>query len=282
MSADKISKAPTVILQFTDLSLFVAKSARGFDRVNKAGKVFNCCVHCSFLSFDFFSFLQSTLLRCLGGRETPDRGSIIKSAGTRVVFVEQDQQWGDFTVTQAIFADSSSPQAVASCNYVSAMYHLETLAASASVSTSTSEPVFVTSIDGVEDVDRKEAVAKQNSDMETAEAALALAVEGMEAAPGAWEYQEKGLRLVEKMQVCRGGGGQEERVMMRRKMSALSGGEKKRVALAAALLLAPDVLLLDEVSFHHTSHSLGSQHIVTLYDLHLFFSVLLPPFHINY
>lgn len=118
---------------------------------------------------------------------------------TNVVYVEQDRDWGDMLVYEAIFSDDSA-QAKACKLYSQAL-----------------QP------DVIDD----------SGDL------LTVASDAMESS-NAWDYQEKGISIAEKLNIGSS--------YMYRHLSTMSGGERKRVTLTAALLKAPDVLLLDEVS----------------------------------
>lgn len=92
LSCRSLCKTYAEIPQFRDIALNLGKGQRvGLIGVNGAGK--------------------STLLRTLAGLEKADEGSVEVAVGASVVYVDQEPNWGDIRVFEAIFS-GDSPQAV--------------------------------------------------------------------------------------------------------------------------------------------------------------------------
>ena len=181
LKATGLSKAYTGEPQFRDISFNLQKGIRvGLIGVNGAGK--------------------STLLKCLSKSMNPDEGSIETAANANIILCEQEPEWGDKMVYEALFAGQGE-MAVAARLYFQSM-----------------DPAHS------ED-----------------EALLARALDLMSTA-NAWDYQQEGLSIAEKLNI--------DSDFMYRRLKTMSGGEKKRVGLSASLLQKPDVLLLDEPTNH--------------------------------
>ena len=87
IKCDTLTKSFTGIPQFSAISLNVAKGQRvGLIGVNGAGK--------------------STFLKCLCGLENADSGTIETASGSNVIYVDQEPDWGDIVVYEALFAGS--------------------------------------------------------------------------------------------------------------------------------------------------------------------------------
>jgi ATP-binding cassette subfamily F protein uup len=89
LKCDGLSKTYREKAQFEEVAFNLCAGDRiGLIGVNGAGK--------------------STLLRCLAGAERPDAGTVERSKTANVIFVEQDPNWGDCLVTDALF-DGNTP-----------------------------------------------------------------------------------------------------------------------------------------------------------------------------
>jgi ATP-binding cassette subfamily F protein uup len=89
LKCDGLSKTYREKAQFEEIAFNLCAGDRiGLIGVNGAGK--------------------STLLRCLAGAERPDAGSVERSKTSNVIFVEQDPNWGDCLVADALFDGSSA------------------------------------------------------------------------------------------------------------------------------------------------------------------------------
>ena len=87
-----LTKAFTGTPQFEDIKLVIGKGARtGIVGINGAGK--------------------STLLKCLAKIESADAGSIETATNANVIYVDQEPDWGDVQVYEALFAGSSKAAA---------------------------------------------------------------------------------------------------------------------------------------------------------------------------
>jgi ATP-binding cassette subfamily F protein uup len=101
LKCDSLSKSFTGIPQFDSVSLNLARGQRtGLIGVNGAGK--------------------STFLKCLAGIESADSGKIESATNSNVIYVDQEPDWGDILVCEALFS-GSSPAALATRKYYSLM-----------------------------------------------------------------------------------------------------------------------------------------------------------------
>ena len=88
LSCRNLGKTYADIPQFKDIALNLGKGQRlGLIGVNGAGK--------------------STLLRILAGIDKPDEGTVEMAIGANVVYVEQEPDWGDIPVYEAVFRGDS-------------------------------------------------------------------------------------------------------------------------------------------------------------------------------
>lgn len=88
LRCEGLTKSFTGTPQFKDIGLTLGKGQRlGLIGVNGAGK--------------------STLLKCLARVDTPDEGTIEVSSKANVVFVEQEPDWGNIKVYEALFTGDS-------------------------------------------------------------------------------------------------------------------------------------------------------------------------------
>jgi ATPase subunit of ABC transporter with duplicated ATPase domains len=62
---------------------------------------------------------KSTFLRCLAKKDTADKGIIETASNTNVVYVDQEPDWGNRLVYEALFG-GDSPQAIAVRMYMKA------------------------------------------------------------------------------------------------------------------------------------------------------------------
>ena len=94
LKCESLTKAWTGIPQFEGISLNLAKGQRvGLIGVNGAGK--------------------STLLKCLGGIDSADSGRVEVATNTKVIYVDQEPDWGSIAVYEALFG---GPQLSATTN----------------------------------------------------------------------------------------------------------------------------------------------------------------------
>jgi ABC-type branched-subunit amino acid transport system ATPase component len=101
LSCMGLTKAFTGTPQFEDIKLVIGKGARtGIIGINGAGK--------------------STLLKCLAKIESADAGSIETATNANVIYVDQEPDWGDVQVYEALFAGPSKA-AVATRAYFKAL-----------------------------------------------------------------------------------------------------------------------------------------------------------------
>ena len=101
LRCDGISKSYTGVPQLEDVALCVCKGQRiGLVGGNGAGK--------------------STFLKMLAKVMSPDRGTIEISSTANTVFVEQEPDWGDILVYEALFA-GITPEATATRKYFKAL-----------------------------------------------------------------------------------------------------------------------------------------------------------------
>ncbi len=88
LKCDSLTKAWTGIPQFEGISLNLAKGQRvGLIGVNGAGK--------------------STLLKCLSGIDSADSGRVEVATNTKVIYVDQEPDWGSIAVYEALFGGSA-------------------------------------------------------------------------------------------------------------------------------------------------------------------------------
>jgi len=143
LKCEGLSKSFTGIPQFQLISLNLARGQRvGLIGLNGAGK--------------------STLLKCLGQIENADEGSVESAANSNVIYVDQEPNWGDIPVYEALF-DGSSQTAVATRSYYSTLQASE-------LQSNLEEDMF----------------SKVTDAMETS---------------NGWEYQERGLTTAEKLNI---------------------------------------------------------------------------------
>jgi ATP-binding cassette subfamily F protein uup len=101
LKCDKLSKSYVGTPQFDEINFTLGRGQRvGLIGVNGAGK--------------------STLMKCLARTEQADSGTVETLSNTNVVFVEQDREWGDKSVYEALY-DGSSVQAAAARAYTLAL-----------------------------------------------------------------------------------------------------------------------------------------------------------------
>lgn len=85
LKCEGITKSFTGVPQFQSVSLNLAKGQRvGLIGVNGAGK--------------------STLLKCLSKIESIDSGTIESASNANIIYVDQEPDWGNISVFQALFA----------------------------------------------------------------------------------------------------------------------------------------------------------------------------------
>ncbi len=101
LRCEGLTKAFTGVPQFEDIKLIIGKGARtGVVGVNGAGK--------------------STLLKCLAKIESADSGSVETATNANVIYVDQEPDWGDVQVYEALFSGPSE-QAIATRAYFKAL-----------------------------------------------------------------------------------------------------------------------------------------------------------------
>ena len=89
LKCESLSKSFTGIPQFESVSFNLARGQRtGLIGVNGAGK--------------------STFLKCLAGIESADSGKIEAAANSNVIYVDQEPDWGDILVYEALFSGASA------------------------------------------------------------------------------------------------------------------------------------------------------------------------------
>ena len=85
LRCEGLTKSFTGVPQFQDIKLVIGKGARtGVIGVNGAGK--------------------STLLKCLAKIENADSGSVETATNANVIYVDQEPDWGDIFVYEALFS----------------------------------------------------------------------------------------------------------------------------------------------------------------------------------
>lgn len=100
LRCDGLTKSYVGTPQFQDISLTLGKGQRiGLIGVNGAGK--------------------STLLKCLAKIETIDSGNIEMASNTNIIYVDQEPDWGNICVYEALFSGKSD-LAVATRQYLKA------------------------------------------------------------------------------------------------------------------------------------------------------------------
>ena len=88
LRCDSLSKSFTGTPQFQDISFTLGKGQRvGLIGVNGAGK--------------------STLLKCLAKIDSPDSGEVESGKLCNVVYVDQEPNWGNIQVYEALFAGTT-------------------------------------------------------------------------------------------------------------------------------------------------------------------------------
>eukprot|EP01038_Epipyxis_sp_PR26KG_P007928 gene7928-10761_t len=101
LKCDGLSKSYTGVPQFNSISLNLGKGQRvGLIGVNGAGK--------------------STLLRCLAKIDSADSGMVEFASNCNVIYVDQEPEWGNIKVFEALFS-GSNPEAKASRLYYNAL-----------------------------------------------------------------------------------------------------------------------------------------------------------------
>ena len=101
LKCDGLTKSHTGTPQFENINFNLAKGSRvGLIGVNGCGK--------------------STLLKCLAGKMTPDKGNIEYASNSNVVYVDQEPDWKNMLVYEALFS-GSSPEAIATRMYMKSM-----------------------------------------------------------------------------------------------------------------------------------------------------------------
>ena len=89
LRCEGLTKSFTGVPQFQDIKLVVGKGARtGVIGVNGAGK--------------------STLLKCLAKIENADSGSIETATNANVIYVDQEPDWGNIYVYEALFSGTDN------------------------------------------------------------------------------------------------------------------------------------------------------------------------------
>ena len=101
LKCDGLTKSYTGTPQFENINFNLAKGSRvGLIGINGAGK--------------------STLLKCLAGIMSPDKGNIEYASNSNVVYVDQEPDWKNIMVYEALFS-GNSPEAIATRMYMKSM-----------------------------------------------------------------------------------------------------------------------------------------------------------------
>lgn len=101
LRCEGLTKSYTGFPQFEDIKLILGKGQRvGLIGVNGAGK--------------------STLLKCLGKIDTADAGIVETATNANVIYVDQEPDWGEVTVYEALFSGNEK-EAVATRMYFKAL-----------------------------------------------------------------------------------------------------------------------------------------------------------------
>lgn len=101
LRCEGLTKSYTGFPQFEDIKLILGKGQRvGLIGVNGAGK--------------------STLLKCLGKIDTADAGVVETATNANVIYVDQEPDWGEVTVYEALFSGNDK-EAVATRMYFKAL-----------------------------------------------------------------------------------------------------------------------------------------------------------------
>ena len=101
LRCEGLTKSYTGFPQFEDIKLILGKGQRvGLIGVNGAGK--------------------STLLKCLGKIDTADAGVVETATNANVIYVDQEPDWGEVTVYEALFSGNEK-EAVATRMYFKAL-----------------------------------------------------------------------------------------------------------------------------------------------------------------
>jgi ATP-binding cassette subfamily F protein uup len=101
LRCEGLTKSYTGFPQFEGIKLLLGKGQRvGLIGVNGAGK--------------------STLLKCLGKIDNADSGTVETATGANVIYVDQEPDWGEVTVYEALFSGTSK-EAIATRMYMKAL-----------------------------------------------------------------------------------------------------------------------------------------------------------------